>query len=380
MTSASSAGTAVNRPSLRGNLALLSISLTVAIFAGEIAARTFYPPTRVGPSSRPYHQISADPDLVYEPLPGASLQVREGGADLLYRINAQGWRGPEAAIPKPAGTFRILVLGDSVVFGDEVNEEESFPRQLEEALRAGSSPTRRYEVVNGGVLGYNTYQEAAWLRARGLPAEPDLVVLETVSNDFENPLWAANYHAYTRSVPLPPGWFPNPDWVVAASQPQQELGWRDRLKEEIRLYNLAAGRWHLLLQTLGLQPRATDGPPDPTPDQYLAALLDYDSVEWRWYRGLVLQMRDLLAARGIPLAVWTAVGPSEARNPGWSQLTSPFERFAAESGIPMVHLWPVLQGRDLGPLYRPRGHFSGAGNRLAAGAVLDLLHSKGLLP
>lgn len=379
MTSARPAGSAVNRPSRRANLALLSVSLTVALFAGEIAARALYPPARFGPTSRPYHQISADPDLVYEPLPGASLQVHEGGVDLVYRINAQGRRGPEVTTPKPAGTFRILALGDSVIFGDEVNEEESFPRQLEQTLGAPDGPAPRYEVVNGGVTGYNTYQEAAWLRSRGAGIEPDLVVLSFVSNDFEDPLWAANYYAYTRSIPLAPGWFPNPAWVVAASHAQPEPGWRDRLKEEMRLYNLVASRWYLLLQTLGLRPRAA-ARADPTPGQYQDALLDDDSVEWRWYRSLVLQMRDLLAARGIPLALWTTVGPNQVENPRWSHITSLFDRFSAESGIPMVHLWPALQGRDLGPLYRPRGHFSGAGNRLAAEAVHDLLRSRRLLP
>src|SRR6185295_19417304 len=41
-------------------------------------------------------------------------------------INAQGTRGPEFQVPKPAGTFRILSLGDSRTFGWGLADEETY--------------------------------------------------------------------------------------------------------------------------------------------------------------------------------------------------------------------------------------------------------------
>jgi lysophospholipase L1-like esterase len=55
--------------------------------------------------------------------------------ELLYRINAQGFRDRERVRPKPSGMYRILVLGDSVTFGFGVQPEESFTRLLEAELK-----------------------------------------------------------------------------------------------------------------------------------------------------------------------------------------------------------------------------------------------------
>jgi len=55
--------------------------------------------------------------------PGVSGWVRTDEFTSFVKFNTQGLRGPEVAIPKPAGTFRALVLGDSVVEGAQVGED-----------------------------------------------------------------------------------------------------------------------------------------------------------------------------------------------------------------------------------------------------------------
>lgn len=100
------------------------------------------------------------------------------------RTNALGCRGPAVATPKPAGTFRIVLLGDSVAFGWGVDDEVTFARRLETEWNT-AHPARRLEVVNTGHPMYDTNQEEATLRELGLSLQPDLVVLVYVVNDIE---------------------------------------------------------------------------------------------------------------------------------------------------------------------------------------------------
>ncbi len=92
------------------------------------------------------------------------------------RINSQGLRDREYSYHKPAGVYRVLVLGDSFVQGMQVPAAQTFPKVLEEILnRAGAG--RRYEVINAGVAGYATDNELLFYREEAYRYEADLVLL-----------------------------------------------------------------------------------------------------------------------------------------------------------------------------------------------------------
>jgi lysophospholipase L1-like esterase len=74
-------------------------------------------------------------------------------------INSRGMRDREFELKKPAGTTRILALGDSWTFGVAMAPEQTWPKRLE-ALLGG--PERGVEVMNTGVSGYETYNEAVY--------------------------------------------------------------------------------------------------------------------------------------------------------------------------------------------------------------------------
>src|SRR5690606_7254275 len=99
------------------------------------------------------------------------------------RTNRLGFRGPEIDLPKPAGTVRVLMLGDSVLYGTGVDEEVTFARRWENELNRHSE--RRYEVVNTGHPMYDSTQQLALLTSEGLRLQPDLVLLVYVVNDIE---------------------------------------------------------------------------------------------------------------------------------------------------------------------------------------------------
>ena len=95
-------------------------------------------------------------------------------------VNSLGLRGPELAPEKAPGEVRILVVGDSMVYGQGVAEEDTVPVQLERAL---GQPNVR--TINGGLRAYSTAQELALLKELGPEIQPDLVVLCWFWNDID---------------------------------------------------------------------------------------------------------------------------------------------------------------------------------------------------
>lgn len=105
-------------------------------------------------------------------------------AGVPVRINSLGFRDPrEYSLQKPPGTFRIVVIGDSVTFGHGALFETTYPYLLEQRLRQWR-PDVRWEVWNLGVPGYNTRQELIYLKEIGRQFAPDLVVVGFYPNDY----------------------------------------------------------------------------------------------------------------------------------------------------------------------------------------------------
>jgi hypothetical protein len=76
-----------------------------------------------------------------------------------------------------------VFLGDSETFGESLRENETVPGHLEAALNAAGG--QRFEVLNFGVVAYNTGQEFALLKKRSMQFDPSIVVLYYVFNDPE---------------------------------------------------------------------------------------------------------------------------------------------------------------------------------------------------
>jgi lysophospholipase L1-like esterase len=92
------------------------------------------------------------------------LGLREGPVDLTDRRN-------------------ILVIGDSVVWGSGVREEERFTEAAERELRRRPG-LRDVHVVNAGVIGYSSFQVLEYLRGEGMSLfRPCVVVVCVGVND-----------------------------------------------------------------------------------------------------------------------------------------------------------------------------------------------------
>jgi lysophospholipase L1-like esterase len=105
-------------------------------------------------------------------------------AGVAVHINSLGFRDArDYALDKAPGTFRILVLGDSVTFGHGALSETTYPYLLEQRLREWR-PAVDWQVWNLGVPGYNTTQELKYLERVGPRYQPDLVIVGFYENDL----------------------------------------------------------------------------------------------------------------------------------------------------------------------------------------------------
>lgn len=166
---------------------LVPASLVVAVVLVEVVLRLLAPvPFRrvtepqFGFTSR-LHRASDVPGLEYELAP--SLVFNHAGDGVQVTTNSHGMRGAEVSVAKPEGVVRIAAVGDSFTFGQGVEDDETYPHVLEQVLNERAPDGRRYEVLNFGVPGYSTAEEAAVLRTKVLRFQPDLVILGYVLND-----------------------------------------------------------------------------------------------------------------------------------------------------------------------------------------------------
>ena len=163
-------------------LLAVSLSAVLALVAAEALVRVFDLAPQVSVIERGRFRLSRNPGIGYEPVP--NLDYR--GDDLSFfdytgASNSLGYRDREHEVEKPAGTYRVVVIGDSIAAGLKVERfEDTLPPLLEGELREAGVPA---EVISLAVSGYNTRQEVETLRDKGLAFDPDLVLVAYTLTD-----------------------------------------------------------------------------------------------------------------------------------------------------------------------------------------------------
>ena len=93
--------------------------------------------------------------------------------------NSRGIRGKaEYSYAKVKGKLRILFLGDSFTFGDEVSDNETYPSYLQQMMP-------NVEVINLGIHGYGHDQMLIYLKEEGIKYKPDIIILGYMGGDNE---------------------------------------------------------------------------------------------------------------------------------------------------------------------------------------------------
>ncbi len=171
-------------------LCMIEIGLRVYDSAtAQLTRGRLYDHGMTGKSWTVHHQLK----------PSRAYLLRNPDNSKLNRIsvNSTGLRGPEVAIPKPTGLFRVIWLGDDVVFSPHVPEAQTACQLLRDHLAESSAV--QVEVINAGTPDYCPLLSYLQLRHSLLNLEPDLVIINydmtDVSDDHEV-RWQVNSDTY----------------------------------------------------------------------------------------------------------------------------------------------------------------------------------------
>lgn len=96
-----------------------------------------------------------------------------------FTTNTFGMRDREYSLQKPAGTYRIALLGPSHVMGNGVADGQTFEHLVEQRLNNefAGSVQQNFEILNFGVDGFTLPQQLAMLEDRVLQFSPDMVIV-----------------------------------------------------------------------------------------------------------------------------------------------------------------------------------------------------------
>lgn len=240
-------------------------------------------------------------------------------------INSTHQRSPELAVPKPAGEYRVLVIGDSVVFGGSPTDDAELATTLLAARlrQPAGGPARAVSVANISAGSWGPCNQRAYVRRFGT-FDADVAVLVFNSLDFG---------AVVRPIPDP--------WAMPEHAPVlalEEAFKRGVLKVAPSLAPHPVAPWDEL---------------NPTPENAEAS------------RNAVCDLVALLRSKGVKVAAVQHLRRSELLGQplkGYASLKNVLEAF----GVPIVETGPAFKAAiDAGDEpYRDDIHPNAAGQKV----------------
>lgn len=343
------------------------------------------------------HYPQKDPLLHHSLVPRAKLHTVNNEFDVVYQINSYGLRDREYTLEKPQDVFRILMLGDSYTFGIGSDLDQTFAKILEKSLSA-KAQNKKIEVINGGCSSYSPLLEYLFLIYKGLALQPDLVVLNYDMSDVQDDYkygQVAVYDAESKPIKVPP---------VDVQYYYREIkkGYKSNFTflDNSALYQFVMKRYY---QLKGQK----DAPLFYQQAQVVAGNIEYDrdlpmreNVDWKKHfensAQNLLRIQALLNEKGISFAITAYPYGNMVNEREWkigrklrgfdektysSKLFDYLQEFCDKAGVPFLNMLPDFQSAQDFPLYHPYdGHFTPAGNKVAAQALESFLIKQNLVP
>jgi hypothetical protein len=347
---------------------LVLVSLAAALALTEVTVR-FVAPQPTGLS----HQDRYGLAMHY---PGITRYLPQYGHDVSF--NSIGMRDREHVVEKPAGVFRVLLLGDSFMEALQVPFEASLPSLLERGLveRTG----RRVEVVNAGVSGWGTDDELRYLTRYGLRYQPDLVLVAmTLHNDISDNL-REEWHTLRDGVLVEQPVVPMSSLRYKTAQLKAFIATHFQLYQ---LWRKVRHRGEIRQIGRQLNSHVVQLFHEPTPekiaigveltDHLLAAIRDTTRASGGHVAVVLLPLKYQLSDSTFARFVQSAGMPAQAMQIGKPQQM--ITRITDSLGIPVIDLLPRFRhwtADSAAPLYLEwDGHWNEAGHRLAAEVVTE---------
>jgi len=191
---------------LSARMILLIVSLGLTLIAAEVVLRVYLFKAREANSFKRWKELHAQgrklPVRTMHPI-GSIISPCENQR-LIYELqsnldmefahrrlktNSAGMRSfREYPVERLPNSIRILGLGDSGMFGWDIEQDENYMHILEKNLNDRKDGVT-YEALNFAVPGYNTQLECEHLRSKGLAYKPDIVVVGWCNNDYSLPFF-----------------------------------------------------------------------------------------------------------------------------------------------------------------------------------------------
>lgn len=130
--------------------------------------------------------VIPDPLLGYRYMPGREFWFfKENDHPITGRINNYGFRDDDWELNKPSGTYRIAVLGDSIVEALQVEADRTFLSLTEHNLNQNHE--LKVDLMNFGRSGFTQTEELLVLKNDVMQFAPDMVILFFLpSNDIRD--------------------------------------------------------------------------------------------------------------------------------------------------------------------------------------------------
>lgn len=182
------------------------MSFIIALGCIEIVARLFFLPHDIQSKSNIFYEKHKQIGSVHIPNktgtsygwhPRKDIRKPKG---VRVQINSLGLNDKEYTYNKPTNTFRILLLGDSMLEAIQVKQKNSFQALLEGMLNGDRDYLWGKEVINAGCAGYGTDNELLFFQNEGYKYNPDITILCIFPwNDIRNNSNALEQFFFERS-------------------------------------------------------------------------------------------------------------------------------------------------------------------------------------